>query len=514
MRSRLPSRPRSLRSTRVLPATLALLAGACGEGLPDVPLDIANHDRCSTSVPPYVVDATASEIQCLVESYTYVTYANENETIMEEAMNVPGTPVCCEVCARKGTADDACGAMCKHDLCTRAYDDHYAAGQALGVCNLPSCGFDLTTCLEEHKLHSQHIDLAATDIFEDPWYGLRTDCDATAADPVRFDGLFRYLEGLGAIPGAGGGLANVEDVVEYCQDRSPNVTGDAPSTTTLTGDFDADSTGTGVSDASSGGGQTEPPPPRPRACQPYAEERFWVRPSNNFGTWNRESAGVSVEAGASYPVTVNGGGIAYTLLPCQGAVDAQCLRIDQLSVRLIHPYSALAVSIALLQHSELIPMSTAGHIDIPPESLRFAVRSEQDGEETLGMATNDERVPGRVDALDGHLHLTGISGSSDDGTAFATMSLHADLANTQPSTTIIQNAGARGNRVSLSALTFDAERDPIVHHWMIPKVGSWTGDDLDVELPVGRHAVILRAEDVHRSRGIAATWIVIRPSGT
>lgn len=49
---------------------------------------------------------------------------------------------------------------------------------------------------------------------------------------------------------------------------------------------------------------------------------------------------------------------------------------------------------------------------------------------------------------------------------------------------------------------------------MIPTVGTWTGDDIKVDLPAGRHAVILRAEDVHRSRGVAATWIVIERSGT
>lgn len=456
-------------------------------------------------MPPYVVDASASEIQCLVEEYTYITYAVEADGFTETGTNVPGLPACCEVCARKGTADDACKSLCKYELCERAQDEHYAAGQDLGMCAPPDCGFNLTLCLEEDQLHAQRIDLAATDVFHDPWYALRTDCDAVAADLVRPDGLFRYLEGLGAIPGAGGGLADVEDVVEYCQDRPPEVTGGASGT---------ESTGIGASDTSSGDGQQTEPPPRPRACGPYAEERFWVRPTNNFGAWNHESSGVGVEAGASYPVTVNGGGIAYTLLPCEGAVDAQCLRIDQLSVTLRHPSSGLAIAIALLQHSELIPMSTAGYIDIPPGSLRFAVRYEQDGCETLGMATNDESASGLVDALDGHLHLTGISASSDEGTALARMSLHADLVNTQPSTEIIRKAEARGNRVSLSALSFDAERDPIVHQWMIPNVGRWTGDDLDVELPVGQHAVILRAEDVHRSRGVAATWIVIRPSGT
>lgn len=430
----------------MLVASASMLVAGCLEPLPDVPLDLSNHDQCGTTVP-YVVDASASEIQCLAD-YVYITYAHEKGSIEEQAMNAPGPPACCEVCARKEAADDACKAMCKHGLCERAYDDHYAAGQDLGTCNLPRCGFDVTKCLERDDLHFQIIDLAATDILDDPWYGLQTDCSAVASNAVRPDGLFRYLEGLGAVPGAGGGLANVEDVVQYCQDKLPDVTGGASS----------DSTSMGASDTSAGGSQPEPPP-RPRACGPYAEERFWVRPTNNFGAWNSESAGIGVEGGASYPVTVSGGGIAYTLLPCEGAIDAQCMRIDQLSVRLLHRDSGLAVGIALLQHSELIPMSTAGHIDIPPRSLRLAVRYEQEGQETLGMATNDERVLGLVDALDGHLHLTGISASSEDGTAFATMSLHADLVNTQPSTKIIRNPQAGESRVSLSALTFDAELD-------------------------------------------------------
>jgi hypothetical protein len=130
------------------------------------------------------------------------------------------------------------------------------------------------------------------------------------------------------------------------------------------------------------------------------------------------------------------------------------------------------------------------------------------------MATNDKGGSGLVDALEGHLHLTGISASSEDGTAFATMSLHADLLNTQPSTEITWHIGAGGNRVSLSAVTSDAELDPIVHRWMIPTVGAWTGDDIEVVLPVGRHPVILYADDVHRSRAVAATWVVIDPVGT
>jgi hypothetical protein len=508
--------PLLLLGSRVVPpapcllpvAISALLSSSCGEPLPSIPLDLSSHDRCGTSVP-YVVDASASEIQCLAEDYIYATYVDEEDPIIEDGINVPSPPACCEVCARKDSADEACQAMCKHDLCARAYDAHYAAGQELEACTLPSCGFDLTMCLEEGP-HFQWLELRNDQGAEvNVAYGLWTECTSSAADPVRPDGLFRYLEGLGTVPGAGGGLANVEDVVAYCEDKLPDATGVA---TTLVGDAGDDSTGMAASDAGSDGDPSEPPP-RPRACGPYAEERLWVRPTNNFGVWNNQSAGVGVQKAASHPVTVSGGGIAYTLLPCEGRSDAQCLRIDQLSAELSDPELGLAMVIALLEHSELIPMSNDGHIDIRPGALRLAVRYEHDGKETLAMATNDKWGSGLVDALEGHLHLTGISASSDDGTASATMSLHADLLNTQPSAEIVWSIGAGGNRVSLSAVTSDAEHDPIVHHWVIPSVGTWTGDDIEVALPVGRHPVILYADDVHRSRGVAATWVVINPVG-
>lgn len=158
--------------------------------------------------------------------------------------------------------------------------------------------------------------------------------------------------------------------------------------------------------------------------------------------------------------------------------------------------------------------SAAGHITIAPDALRFAVRYEQDQRRTVLIAGNGEPVEGHVDAIGGILHLTNVTASSDDGSMAASMSLHADLRDTQPSTTIIENAGAPGSRVSLTAQTFDAEHDPIEHHWMIPGVGNWIGDHLDVALPIGRHAVILRAVDVHRSQGVTARWIEVNPSGT
>ena len=72
--------PRRSRSSTLATFGTTLVLTACGEPLPDVPLDIANHDRCSMSLP-YVVDASASEIQCLVEDYLYVSYADDDDTM-------------------------------------------------------------------------------------------------------------------------------------------------------------------------------------------------------------------------------------------------------------------------------------------------------------------------------------------------------------------------------------------------------------------------------------------------
>ena len=60
---------------------VSMLVVSCGEGLPPVPLDLADHNRCSEEVP-YAVDASASEIQCMVESYQYVSYADEMNTCL------------------------------------------------------------------------------------------------------------------------------------------------------------------------------------------------------------------------------------------------------------------------------------------------------------------------------------------------------------------------------------------------------------------------------------------------
>ena len=94
------------------------------------------------------------------------------------------------------------------------------------------------------------------------------------------------------------------------------------------------------------------------------------------------------------------------------------------------------------------------------------------------------------------------------------LSLYGDLVTTQPEPEILMSPGSAWNRVALSASTIDAESDPIAHSWMIPGVGTWRGDSIEVELPVGRHAVILYADDVHRARGVAARWVEISQGGS
>ena len=45
-------------------------------------------------------------------------------------------------------------------------------------------------------------------------------------------------------------------------------------------------------------------------------------------------------------------------------------------------------------------------------------------------------------------------------------------------------------------------------------VGNWLGDSIALGLPVGRHAVVLYADDVHRARGVAARWVEVTPPVT
>ncbi|MCX4240859.1 hypothetical protein [Paraliomyxa miuraensis] len=509
-------RDRFLRTSRSLLCTSGIIAAValgCGEPLPPITVDVGSHDRCDDAVP-YAVDASASEIQCFVEEYTYLNWNPtllEMDPVVEEGFGVPGSPVCCEVCAKKEAADRACEGMCIYDLCERARDEHVSAGNELGTCDPTAgagCGFAFQDCVDLRALQIQTIDLLAGDDVE---YSMRTACEAVAADPVRPDGLFRYLDGLDGVPGAHGALAEVEDVVSYCLDAQGGaaVTSSTSVAATSGGDG-ADSTGATGSDA----GDPEVPPERPGACGPYATERYWVKPTNNFGQWTLASQGIAFDREASYETKVVDGGVSYTLFPCAGAPDTQCLRFDRLSVRLMEPESGLVVSLHLTQNSELIPMSAEGHFDIPQGALPFAVRYTWDGREVFAMASNREGATGQVDVTNRALAMTGLTTVSEDGTVLAALSLYAELSNTQPRTEILHESGQTWNQVSLTAMTFDADMDPIEHHWTIPGVGNWTGEEVEVELPVGRHAVILRAEDVHRSRGVSATWIDVRYPGT
>lgn len=161
MRSQLPTPPivyagpRCLRASRCTPAAIAaMLSTGCIEPLPPVSLDFSNHDQCAYAVP-YVVDASASEIQCLVEDYVYVTYVGEDGALSAEGMNVPGPPACCEVCATRGTADDACKAMCKHELCARAYDEHYSMARRATQSRSPMAGSHIP-CFHAQQGSARH----------------------------------------------------------------------------------------------------------------------------------------------------------------------------------------------------------------------------------------------------------------------------------------------------------------------------------------------------------------------
>ena len=62
---------------------------------------------------------------------------------------------------------------------------------------------------------------------------------------------------------------------------------------------------------------------------------------------------------------VTGGGLAYTLFPCDGVPDAGCVRIDQLSAQLTDIGSGLVLRVGLVEDSELMPLSAQGHFAVP-----------------------------------------------------------------------------------------------------------------------------------------------------
>jgi hypothetical protein len=497
---------------------LLLFLGGCGEGISPVGLDASQHDRC-TGAPPLAVDASASEIQCRVDDYVFSTNADEATPIAEQGTNVPGSPICCEVCAVEGTADDVCESTCKHELCSRARDIHVMVGQRLSgfdVCGLVDCGFSFEACIDTNLLHIQAI---VTNQNPTQFYGLQASCHAGADEPARADGLFTYLEELDGVPGASGSLGNVQDVVAYCLDaQAGGATDMPPESTTLVGtstpplDDGADSTGgTGV--ATDTGEAPDPGRvPTPVPCGPYAEERFWVRPTNNFGTWNEVSGGVLGNGAAMYDAVVTGGGISYTMFPCEGVPGATCIRLDRLSVQLAETASGLVMRLSMQEDPLPMPITDQGHFDVPPGAVRLAVRYGREGEPWLVAATNAERARGHIDAIARTIRIEGLGASSEQGDTLATLALEGTLTNTQPRTEIVESHSPRDGSLLLTAETVDAELDPIEHQWTIPGVGSWRGDAITPSLPPGRHAVILYADDVHRARGVAARWLDVAPT--
>jgi hypothetical protein len=228
--------------------------------------------------------------------------------------------------------------------------------------------------------------------------------------------------------------------------------------------------------------------------------------------WNEVSKGVGGVPPATSMASVTGGGIAYTMFPCEGAPGATCLRIDQLSAQLIELGSELVMHLGLVEDSMLMPVSAQGRFEVPAGALRLAVRYAWDDQEQLHLVRNDQPAIGYLDTIARSLHIEGLGVSSEQGDMLVTLSLAADLTNIQPSTEIIASRDIEHGGLRLAAQTFDADFDPIVHHWMILGVGSWRGDSIAPSLPVGRHAVILYADDVHRARGVAARWVEVTPS--
>jgi hypothetical protein len=424
-----------------------------------------------------------------------------SQELIEEGESVEGIPVCCEVCALEGTADAACTSVCKRGLCERARDDHMAAAYMLGgACNpaVTDCGFHFENCMLFDALHPQLID--KVDNADDLLYGLSVDCNASAVNAARPDGLFKYLELLDGIPGAVGDLGEVEDVVGYCQDAAQG-----------------DGTDGGAGDLDGGGdtgGGSPPPPPRglPVPCGPYAEQRYWVRPTNNFATWTERSEGVGIRGRDRYPMAIESGGIEYTVLPCDGGSE-RCLRVDELSVRLRDPDSGFAMALTLVESSSMLAMSTSERFEVPAGGLQLAVRYDWGADQdVLVRASNTDPVQGEIDERGRSISLLELVASSPvDGDAV--LSLRGDLVNTQPVPEIVVASGSAWNRITLRSSTRDAESDPVVHAWMIPGVGTWRGDAVEVELPVGRHAVLLYADDVHRARGVTAGWVEISAGG-
>ncbi len=167
----------------------------------------------------------------------------------------------------------------------------------------------------------------------------------------------------------------------------------------------------------------------------------------------------------------------------------------------------------MLRPSALLPIAPDGTFEIPGDHLNFAARYSFAGEDVSLEASNVGAVDGTIDMHLRKVVLKEFSATSSGGGQTATLLLSGDLSNTQPSPEVVV-VKPKWNQVSLSAMTTDAENDPVSHSWMIPGVGTWSGDRVDVTLPIGRHAVVLYAEDVHRSVAVDATWVTITTPGS
>ena len=199
-----------------------ILFSACSRTTPPVEVGpISASDQCD-AIPPYSVDASASEIQC-GRDYHYRIEADEllglsgfNEN--EQETGVPASSVCCETCALVGNAQPACQERCKYDLCERAQADHIRIARALdvGACqNLVTCGFSMDFCMSTDSLHPQFLVFLDSD--KNTSIAVQADCSAYVVESARPDGLFEYIEELDGVPGSQAhGPGSGTDVVQFC----------------------------------------------------------------------------------------------------------------------------------------------------------------------------------------------------------------------------------------------------------------------------------------------------------
>ena len=426
--------------------------------------------------------------------------------VLDEKANEPGDPICCEVCAQQGTADQACDAVCNWLACDRARDEHVAMANDLGTCVFSDCGFDFEFCMSVEGLHPQLIIIGEEFVGS---YALEAHCNAHAMDPARPDGLFEYLEQLDGVPSARGSTADVTDVVQWCLDRLAGSTGEGGTGVISGGEVGsgADTTAGGMGAGGSDGGPPSPPP----RCGPWAMQRNAANPTHNFGIWSAKSNGMGADSVSSYPVTITGGAVEYSVLPCEGVTE--CIRLDRLTVTLVESGGPLELALNLLERTPLMPIGAAGVVDVPVGVLHFGIRYEWEHTDRLVYASNTNSAQIRVDLDHGEVELLDVIASSDTGEFMANLSLYGDLVNTQPRPKILVAPGSSPNSVVLTAQTIDAESDPISHHWMVLGEGAWIGDSVEVSLPAGRHPVVLYAQDVHEARGVAATWVEVAEGG-